>query len=67
MMKRITIISGHYGSGKSEISVNLAIRKKIDYLIDLDIIKPYFRTRSLNKLLEKNNIHLVYLLRSFLI
>ncbi len=59
MMKRITIISGHYGSGKSEISVNLAIRKKIDYLIDLDIINPYFRTRSLNKLLEKNNIHLV--------
>jgi len=58
-MKRITIISGHYGSGKSEISVNLAIRKKIDYLIDLDIINPYFRTRSLNKLLEKNNIHLV--------
>ncbi len=59
MMKRITIISGHYGSGKSEISVNLAIQKKIDYLIDLDIINPYFRTRSLNKLLEKNNIHLV--------
>jgi len=58
-MKRITIISGHYGSGKSEISVNLAIQKKIDYLIDLDIINPYFRTRSLNKLLEKNNIHLV--------
>ncbi|MCD6482125.1 MAG: ATP-binding protein [Candidatus Izimaplasma sp.] len=59
MMKRITIISGHYGSGKSEISVNLAIQKKIDYLIDLDIINPYFRSRSLDKLLEKNNIHLV--------
>jgi len=58
-MKRITIISGHYGSGKSEISVNLAISKKIDYLVDLDIINPYFRSRSLNELLEKNNIHLV--------
>lgn len=58
-MKRITIISGHYGSGKSEISVNLAILKKIQYLVDLDIINPYFRSRSLNELLEKHNIHLV--------
>jgi len=58
-MKRITIISGHYGSGKSEISVNLAINKKIDYLVDLDIINPYFRSRGLSSFLEKNNIHLV--------
>ena len=58
-MKRITIISGHYGSGKSEISVNLAINKKIDYLVDLDIINPYFRSRGLAELLEENKIHLV--------
>jgi hypothetical protein len=58
-MKRITIISGHYGSGKSEISVNLAIQKKIDYLVDLDIVNPYFRSRSLGTLLEAHNIHLV--------
>lgn len=58
-MKRITIISGHYGSGKSEISVNLAIQNNIDYLIDLDIINPYFRSRSLSELLEEKNIHLV--------
>lgn len=58
-MKRITIISGHYGSGKSEISVNLAINNKIDYLVDLDIINPYFRSRGLASLLEENNIHLV--------
>jgi hypothetical protein len=58
-MKRITIISGHYGSGKSEISVNLAINNKIDYLVDLDIINPYFRSRGLADLLEEKNIHLV--------
>lgn len=58
-MKRITIISGHYGSGKSEISVNLAISKKIDYLVDLDIINPYFRSRGLAEMLDKENIHLV--------
>jgi len=58
-MKRITIISGHYGSGKSEVSVNLAINNKIDYLVDLDIINPYFRSRGLASFLEENNIHLV--------
>lgn len=58
-MKRITIIAGHYGSGKSEISVNLALNNKIDYIVDLDIINPYFRSRALNDLFEANNIHLV--------
>lgn len=58
-MKRITIISGHYGSGKSEISINLAINNKIDYLVDLDIINPYFRSRGLAEFLEENDIHLV--------
>ncbi len=58
-MKRITIISGHYGSGKSEISANLAVNNEIDFFVDLDIINPYFRTRALNELFEKHNIHLV--------
>lgn len=58
-MKRITIISGHYGSGKSEISVNLAINNRVDYLVDLDIINPYFRSRGLSSFLEEHKIHLV--------
>lgn len=58
-MKRITILAGHYGSGKSEISVNLAINNKIDYIVDLDIINPYFRSRALNELFEEKGIHLV--------
>lgn len=58
-MKRITIIAGHYGSGKSEISVNLAINKKIDYIVDLDIINPYFRSRGLQDLFDEHGIHLV--------
>lgn len=58
-MKRITILAGHYGSGKSEISVNLAINKKVDYIVDLDIINPYFRSRALNDLFLEHNIHLV--------
>mgnify|MGYP001015445464 CR=1 FL=1 len=58
-MKRITIIAGHYGSGKSEISVNLALSNQIDYIVDLDIINPYFRSRALNDLFEEHNIRLV--------
>jgi hypothetical protein len=58
-MKRITIIAGHYGSGKSEISVNLALKNNIDYFIDLDIINPYFRSRALDGLFKDNNIKLV--------
>lgn len=58
-MKRITIIAGHYGSGKSEISVNLALNNQVDYFIDLDIINPYFRTRALDSLFEEHGIRLV--------
>lgn len=58
-MKRITILTGHYGSGKSEIAVNLAIKEKLDVLVDLDIINPYFRSRSVRTLLEKNGVNVI--------
>ena len=58
-MRRITIIAGHYGSGKSEISTHLALKHKVDYFVDLDIINPYFRTRALAKLFESHGISLV--------
>jgi MinD-like ATPase involved in chromosome partitioning or flagellar assembly len=55
-MKQITFVSGYYGSGKSEVAVNLAINNKIPYLCDLDIVNPYFRSRSVTKVLEQNHI-----------
>ena len=58
-MKRITILTGHYGSGKSEIAVNLAIKKQLNYLVDLDIINPYFRSRSMRDLLQSNGVTLI--------
>jgi hypothetical protein len=58
-MKRITILTGHYGSGKSEIAVNLAIHESLDVLVDLDIINPYFRSRSVRDLLNKNGVTLI--------
>lgn len=58
-MKRITIIAGEYGSGKSEISTHLAFHHEIDMFVDLDIINPYFRTRVLDKEFEERGIRLV--------
>lgn len=56
--KRIRIIIGHYGSGKSEFSVNYAVKlaemgKKVA-LADLDIVNMYFRSRE--KALEMEGI-----------
>lgn len=59
MRKRITIICGHYGSGKTELAVNLAILNQVNMLIDLDIVNPYFRSRELKEALEENAINTI--------
>jgi hypothetical protein len=48
--KRLTLFAGHYGSGKTNIAVNYALRlakegKKV-CIADLDIVNPYFRTKD---------------------
>lgn len=56
--KRILAICGHYGSGKTELAVSLALlaaREKPfmrTALVDLDIANPYFRSREQRRLLE---------------
>ena len=48
--RRVTLLSGHYGSGKTNIAVNLALRLREAYprvaVADLDIVNPYFRTKD---------------------
>jgi hypothetical protein len=39
--------------------VNLALANQVDYIVDLDIINPYFRTRALDELFETHHIKLV--------
>lgn len=59
-MKHITIITGHYGSGKTEFSVNLALwlsaRGYPTALADLDIANVYFRSRERQDFLENHGI-----------
>lgn len=58
MDKRIHIITGHYGSGKSEIAVNMALAMKDRKVVfaDLDIINPYFRSNEARTILEEKGI-----------
>jgi Mrp family chromosome partitioning ATPase len=61
--ERLVIIVGNYGSGKTEVSVNLALRlaaegKKV-IIADLDIVNPYFRSREAGALMEANGIEVV--------
>lgn len=61
--KRITLFAGHYGSGKTNIAVNFAIKMANDGLkvkiADLDIVNPYFRTKDSAKRLEQAGIELI--------
>lgn len=61
--KRITIFAGHYGSGKTNIAVNYALRLREEYdrvdIADLDIVNPYFRSKDSEKHLEERGIHLI--------
>ncbi len=58
-MKKTNIFVGHYGSGKTEVAVNFAIKNKVDVIADLDTVNPYFRTNDVKKHLENNNIRVV--------
>jgi MinD-like ATPase involved in chromosome partitioning or flagellar assembly len=58
-MKNITFLCGYYGSGKSELAINLAIKEKVDYVVDLDVINPYFRTREQEKKFKENGIEVI--------
>ena len=59
----IVVIVGNYGSGKTEISINLAVNQKragVDVRIaDLDLINPYFRTREAKAPLAELGIEVV--------
>lgn len=57
---RILVLVGNYGSGKTEISLNLALKlarrgEKVT-LVDLDIVNPYFRSSERTELLEKEGV-----------
>ncbi len=55
--EKVTIISGPYGSGKTNVAVNLAMHiaknGEICRIADLDIVNPYFRSADNAKMLNE--------------
>ena len=61
--KRVTLFAGHYGSGKTNIAVNFALRlagegKKVT-LADMDIVNPYYRSKDSAKELEAAGVKVI--------
>jgi len=60
---RVWIITGHYGSGKSEFALNFALQLRAQgaelALCDIDVVNPYFRSRERRGLLEAQGIQVV--------
>jgi hypothetical protein len=61
--KRVRIIIGHYGSGKTEFAVNytfgLAAQGKKTSIVDLDIVNPYFRSREIEPQFIEKGIRVI--------
>lgn len=62
-MKKVIILIGNYGSGKTEIALNMAVMSsnqgKRTQVIDLDRINDYFRMSDHVKLLEEKHVNVV--------
>ncbi len=61
--KRITLFAGHYGSGKTNIAVNFALRlaregKRVT-LGDLDIVNPYYRAKDSEEALRAAGVRVI--------
>lgn len=61
-MKKIQIITGHYGCGKTNYAINLAFRYAAQgfktAIADMDIVNPYFRTADFGINLRKITFHM---------
>jgi hypothetical protein len=67
--KKVTFLVGHFGSGKTEITLNaamqLAAQGRRATVVDLDVVKPYFRSRSAVNILAEAGVELVSPLGEF--
>ena len=61
--EHIVAVVGAFGSGKSEVTVNLALAltaagRRVT-LVDLDLVNPYFRSREARMLLESAGVRVI--------
>lgn len=62
-LRGIVVVVGNYGSGKTEVAINLAVNQKWAgfevRIADLDLVNPYFRTRGARTVLSGLGIDVV--------
>lgn len=63
LKNRITVVCGHYGCGKTNLTLNLALEAAESgqrvTVVDMDIVNPYFRSSEYGKLLGERGIRLI--------
>ena len=58
-MSRIKIVTGHFGSGKTEIALNLAKNLVPSVIDDMDTVNPYFRTADAAEEIRKSGVRVI--------
>ena len=61
-MANCLILAGNYGSGKTELALNMALeysKKGRTVLVDIDIVNPYFRSAEHSALLQSGGVRLI--------
>ncbi len=59
-MSRLKIITGHFGSGKTEFALNLAMQQSGKTVIaDMDTVNPYYRTADAAHVLSEHDIRVI--------
>lgn len=61
--ERLILFTGHFGSGKTEISINYALQSinsgQKTILVDLDIVNPFFRSSEVRDQLESQGVKVI--------
>ncbi|MBO4505330.1 MAG: ParA family protein [Lachnospiraceae bacterium] len=62
-LKDFVVVTGHYGCGKTNFSINLALDyaakgRKVT-IVDMDLVNPYFRTSDYRDMLESKGIEVI--------
>jgi len=61
--RRVTVVCGHYGTGKTNLSINLALdcAREGEHvtLIDMDVVNPYFRSSDYADILTEEGVRVL--------
>ncbi|HET6351666.1 MAG TPA: ParA family protein [Coriobacteriia bacterium] len=61
--RRLTVVTGHYGCGKTNLSINLALdlarERGQAVLVDLDVVNPYFRSSDYTERLAGHGVSVI--------